>query len=295
MLLELNEEQVRLQGVVVDEYLALLVRPTPYDEVAVRAWLAVAYGEYQLPVPARIEVVDSPAAAIAIASSLTGEAVDGTDRCGICDAGWVAQYDYWWRAGVLSDEEAAQVRALKGFLSCAWDMLLLDECAIVVRRPSLITLDAEGELHSTGGAPCLSWADGGRLWAHHGTWITERIAADPRSHTAKEYLAIVDTEVRRSLSERAGWDWVAELLEATVQDRWTDPGTGLEYELLRHPGGALLRKRSPPLADGSQPWYVEPVHEDLRHARAARTWQVVRTLTPSQCEASPGLVFGSES
>jgi hypothetical protein len=293
MLSDLTTEQDAILDATAEEYIRCLTEPDPYDDVVVKTWLAIIYAACESPVPDRVEVVDSPYAACRLATALTGTVVNKLDSVGVGDAGWVARYDAYHRLGVLTDEEAHDVLALRAYLRCAWDHVLLDECAIVVRRPTLLRVDDAGELHSDDG-PAIEWADGEREYAHHGTWITEQIALRPRSHTREEYLAIAATEVRRALSERAGWVWVAELLGSAVVDVWTDPGTGLVYELLAYASGKMLRKRSPELQDGSQPWYVEPVHEDLRTARAARRWQA-SDATPDECEADPGLAYEVET
>ena len=293
MLEHLTQAQERILVEVADEYIRALTEPDPYNPETVNGWLAVAYRCCGLPKPDRVYVVDSPFAAYALATKMTSSDVTSLDGVGVCDSSWVARYDTFRRLGELSDEEAADVMSLRGFLRCAWDHILLDECAVVVRRPTVLSLDEDGLLHSAEG-PALAWADGNEEYAHHGTWISRKIALEPRSHNRSEYLGIANTEERRALCERAGWNWVAELLGATVADSWTDQVTGLSYELLAYDGGKLLRKQSPKLKDGSQPWYVEPVHETLRTARAARKWQAT-SLSPGECEQDPDLVFGVEA
>jgi hypothetical protein len=229
-----------------------------------------------------------------LAGELTGKKVTNLDTVGVPDSAWVARYDAYNRLGVLSDAETTDLPALRGFLRCAWDHILLDECAIVVRRPASILLDENGDLHSVD-KPAIAWEDGHCEYAHHGVWITEKIALRPRAYTLQEYTDLTDTEVRRALCERAGWEWVAELLGATTSSSWTDPSTGLLYELLTCIYGTkMLRKQSPTLQNGSQPIYVEPVHEDLLTARAARKWQAT-WLTVAECESDPELEYGIET
>ena len=293
MLTELTPVQDKLMDAVADEYIRNITVPEPYDRSAVRRWLEIAYDACELRCPDRIEAVASPRAAMALASELTGDPITSLDSVGVVDSAWVARYDAYHRLGVLSDAEAAGLLALRAYLQCAWDHILLDECAIVVIRPIALRADDAGDLHSID-APAIEWADGQLAYAHHGVWISEKIALRPQSHTREEYLEIEDTEVRRALSERAGWDWVAELLGATVSDSWTDPRTELKYELMSYDGGKLLRKQSPILQDGSQPYYIEPVHESLRTAQAARKWQATDE-SPDDCESDPDLVYGAES
>jgi hypothetical protein len=291
---KLTPEQEALVEQVADEYIQDLTRATLPDGEAIAKWLDIAYGLYDRKRPDRVEIVESPRAALLLASSLTGEKESWLDDCGIGDGGWVAFYDYFSRIEVLSKDESADVLALRDFMRTAWDTVLLDECAIVIQRPASLKLDDAGSLHCATG-PCIEWADGEKDYAWHGTWVTERVIIDPRSHSKEEYLAITNTEQRRALSEAAGWLWVAQLLGAATVDTWTDAETSLSYELMQCPSGeTLLAKQSPPLKDGSQPRYLEPVHEELKTARAARKWQATN-LSVLECERDPVLTYGSEA
>lgn len=292
----LTPEQEALMDIVAQEAIdAVLFAPAvPPDMDAVKAWLRVAYGLYDLPVPERIEVANSPEAAFALEKELTGSTQRQLDWCGAADAGWVSFGDYFGRIGVLTDAdpEYVQMLALKAFQRTAWDTLLLDECAIVVSRPT-VKCDDAGNLHCANG-PCITWQDGKCDYAWHGVWVPQRVITDPKSYTREEYLEITDTEVRRALGESAGWGHVVELLGAKSLNEWTDPNTGLAYELIGTDSERWLRKQSPALQSGEQPFYVEPVHEDLRTAQAARKWQAT-TLTPQECEADPVLTYRIET
>jgi hypothetical protein len=291
---ELTPEQEALCDEVVREYIDDLPVARLVDLTKVKVWLDIVYAMYGLETP-RIEVVQSPEAACERASSLTGQAQTELDWVGVGDGGWISFYDYFERVKVLTHDENADVQALKDYGRVAWDSILLDECAIVVARPITLKVDEVGNLHSATG-PCIEWGDGERDFAWHGTWMPERAITAPRTYTREEYLAITNTEERRALGEIAGWDWIAELLGSTVIDMWCDLNTGLNYELSRcaHDGPTLLRKQSPPLKDGSQPWYSEPVHENLLTAQAARKWQAT-SLSPEECEREPALQFDVES
>lgn len=293
MLEKLTQEQEELIDAIGDEYINDIIKPTPPDLAVIKRWLTIVYELYARPVPSRIEIADSPEAALALASQLLSSEQTDLDDCGIGDAGWLALYDYWHRVGVLDDGEAKEVLAMRDYMRVAWDTILLDECAIVVQRPLELHVDDMGNLHSAVG-PCIRWK-GWEDYAWHGTWVSRRTIMDPRSYSKEEYLAIKNTEQRRALAEAAGWDWVCNLLAAVCVDEWTDPNTALVYTLLRcSDGTSFLRKQSPPLKNGAQPYYIEPVHENLKTAQAARKWQATR-LTPEECEMDPGLVYGMEA
>lgn len=294
LLENLTPKQAALCEAIAEEYIADIAKPTPPDPVAIERWLDIVYGLYEMKRPARIEIAKSPHAALILATELTGEKQTYMDYCGIVDGGWLAFYDYFKRIEILSQDESADLLALRDFSRVAWDTVLLDECAIIIQRPIALHLDDAGNMHCATG-PCIEWADGEKDYAWHGTWVTERIVCSPRSHTKEEYLAITNTEQRRALSESGGWSWVAELLGAKSVDKWTDKKTRLKYDLLRcDDGQQLLSKQSPKLKDGSQPKYLEPVHEDLKTAQASRKWQAT-TLSAADCEKDPVLSYGTEA
>lgn len=297
-----------------DRYIHELTNPPPFVETDVIAWLDLVYSLFDQARPARVEYAKSAVAACELATRLTGDPVTVLDWRGVRDGGWLAFSEAFRELGVQTPEEDADAEVLRRFARSAWDTILLEEggdgehgsCAIVVLRPAALRVDAAGNLHGpiargADGAgiaePCIEWQDGSREYAVHGTWVSERVATAPRSHSREEYEAITNTEERRALGELAGWDWVVDLLGGQVVDTWTDPETQLLYELIdctAH-GQKMLRKQSPRLKDGSQPTYLEPVHEHLRTARAARKWQAVPTWTAEQCEADPVLTYGVEA
>lgn len=292
----LTPAQERLLDEVASEYIADISMTRKPDNKVINRWLKVAYGLLDAKVPERVEICASPFAALKLANELDPAGKHTTtDYTGFGDGGWLSFYDYFHRIGVLKDDEVTDLLALVEFRKVAWDTILFDGCAIVVARPIAIRTDDEGQLHAAG-APCIEWSDGEKDFSWHGMWVPERIVMDPRSYTLAEYTAISNTEERRALAESAGWNWLADLLGAKVTSSWTDDATGLAYDLLAcNDGTKLLRKQSPELKTGQQPTYLEPVHEALLTARAARKWQACPSLTPGQCEASPELSYGVEA
>lgn len=291
LLESLSEEQEALMDAVHDEYVALT--RGSMDMAAVKKWVASMYAMSDLSPPGEIEICKSPFAALRRAEELTGEKQTSTDYLGTVDSGWVAFYDYFSRIGVLGAEEVEDLLAFRAYLRCVWDSVLLDTHALLVEYPTTLERDGDGRLHCATG-PCIEWADGSKDFAWHGVWVPERVITAPRSYTKDDLAAVTSTEVRRAIGEAAGWDFVVNLLGVTTIDRWTDPKTGLSYELLGSDTEKWLRKESPKLQNGSNPSYVEPVHEDLKTAQAARKWQAT-SLSVRECEREPELSYGQES
>ena len=109
----------------------------------------------------------------------------------------------------------------------------------------------------------------------------------------------------RALAERLGWDKFFEKIGAKSFDKWIDPETKLQYELLEanhrfnEGQGKWLRMTSPRLLDGSQPSYLEPVPAGIKSAQAARRWQIVNEdgsePTVEYCNEHSELKFAEEA
>jgi len=179
---------------------------------------------------------------------------------------------------------------------CGWCWIYWD-IAIVSDRPSMCLLDDRGRLHCSGG-PALEYLDGTQVWAWHGVRVPKRVILEPKSYSSEEYRSL-PAEHRRSLGEHAGWSWVLDMLGSSPVS--VSIADGLSYELIRcSDGSQYLRMQSPILQDGSQPSYLEPVHEGLKTAAGARKWRVARDSdgrwwTPEECESDPSLSLGQHT
>jgi len=293
MINELTAEQDSvIRGIADDTIDTVLSLGKALDLDTVVRWLSVVYCEiYSAPVP-QVTVCDSPMAALELAGRLTGEICACTDRAGVADVAWLSRCMAFRAIGALSDAEVTEASMAMAYSLCVWDSVLLDEMAIVIRYPTSIRL-VDSELHSADGM-AIRFADGYGEYFWHGVCVDERLIMQPESYTADEIRAITDTEYRRALGERLGWDVFTRTLGATCVDVWVDKNTGLRYELLRTDLGQWLSKESPCLQDGRRPVYVEPVHEDIRTAAAARKWQATR-MSAGECEADPTLSYCMET
>ncbi len=82
--------------------------------------------------------------------------------------------------------------------------------ALLVRRPRVLSRDAEGRLHSETGK-CVEYHDGWGFYAWHGVRVPEQIILAPKTLTREEYLREPNVEVRRLIQERMGERFVSEL------------------------------------------------------------------------------------
>ena len=168
---------------------------------------------------------------------------------------------------------------------------------IVSDRCSVLHNDPRNRLHSADG-PAIGWSDGSCMFYWHGVRVPRRLIEQPESYTGDEYKAL-PAEQRRALGEHLGWDRVLKMLGSSPVDKAAIDG--LEYELIRcSDRSQYLRMQSPMLQDGSQPYYLEPVHEGLRTAAGARKWRVARDpsgrwWTAEECDRDPALKVGQHT
>lgn len=76
---------------------------------------------------------------------------------------------------------------------------------IVVDRPEIISLDEGGRLHAETG-PAVKFRDGYSLWSWRGVRVPEYVIEQPSEITIKKINEEDNTEIRRVMIERYGWD-----------------------------------------------------------------------------------------
>jgi hypothetical protein len=305
MLNELTPEQEALIPVVRDQWIErALGGDTEITEEKLEEMVAWLYSKAGYDAPKSIEIFDSPNECVKRAQEL-GVDVHSMDSIGLSyDSGWAAFYDYFCRIGLEAAKENEDFLKYREFLQCGiWDCICLDEVFIACRRPSMVVKDEQGRLHCETG-PAVTFGKWS-LYGWHGTIVPERVIMDPESFTSKEIQEESNSEIKRALAEVMGWDKFIEKMDMTMVDEWTDPETGLKYELLdfKNREGDLqpriLKMQSPVVHDGSQPWYVEPVDPNLQTAQAARKWQIPHMdggfPEVQDCNKKPDLSFQKET
>jgi Domain of unknown function (DUF6745) len=76
--------------------------------------------------------------------------------------------------------------------------------ALVVRRPTRLSVDGRGRLHHET-APCVEYRDGWGFWCWHGVRVAEHIVVTPAEELGKvDFFAEPNVEARRVIQERMG-------------------------------------------------------------------------------------------
>ncbi|BAY81172.1 hypothetical protein NIES267_06470 [Calothrix parasitica NIES-267] len=110
--------------------------------------------------------------------------------------------------------------------NCGWIFPYRDTC-IVCNRPTSLFFDNQNNLHADG-EPAIEYADGFKVYAHHGTWIPEKYGSIPSSQWKSQWLLSEENaELRRILIQVIGYNQICEELGAIELDSWN------EYTLLK--------------------------------------------------------------
>jgi hypothetical protein len=142
------------------------------------------------------------------------------------NASWLAYSNYF--AVYLAPYDLAALARFNELVSGYW---LGNEAALIVRRPRVLSRDAEGRLHSATGR-CIEYRDGFGFYAWHGMQVPERVILAPEQLSREDFVAERNAEMRRVIQERMGEQFMTK-----VGGEIIDSGPrGTLYEvLLSHP------------------------------------------------------------
>ena len=230
----------------------------PADPVIV-AGVAKIYSESSKPAPSEIKVYES------LQGMLKDQKETSADGIGIWRLDQIVSYRVGYE---LLGERIEELYEAEDFCFKVYDGLCYENLCCLVGYPHTYETDADGRLHCATGA-AVAWP-GQEEFFWHGQAIDAIVIREPQKVTA-DYLLNLPAEQRRASYEVLGHARVIEVLglkathEATV--------SGLSYQLYHSREEAWLRMQSPPLQDGSQPVYLEPVHERCQTCEEALAWR----------------------
>lgn len=174
---------------------------------------------------------------------------------------------------LLGEEPSPDTLAVREFAARVYDTILFDQKSVLIPWPKTYLTDDVGELHGETG-PAVEW-EGQREFFWHGHPIDACVIETPDAVTA-DYLKALPAEQRRASYEALGHERALRILG--LHPVAAAEIGGLFYELYSSEEESWLRMQSPPLQDGSQPFYVEPVHEACRTCAEALAWRATGEL-----------------
>ncbi|MEO0686723.1 MAG: DUF6745 domain-containing protein, partial [Cyanobacteria bacterium J06649_11] len=160
---------------------------------------------------------------------------------------------------------------------CGW-VFDYDNVCIVSNRPTSLSFDEQNHLHESNGKPAIEYANGFKVYAHHGTWISEKYGSIPSSQWKSQWLLSEENaELRRILIQVIGYNRICKELGAIELDSWNqytllkiENYTELEARRSTNPPETmhLLKMTCPSTGD----IHFLRVSPDITSAREAITW-----------------------
>jgi hypothetical protein len=155
-------------------------------------------------------VADSVADAVEAGVTADGEGASPEERVwssvgAYYEASWLSCFSFL--DGALAPNALQALAHFNQTISGYW---LGTEIALLVRRPTSLSLDERGRLHSTTGR-AITYRDGWGCYAWQGVRVPERVILAPETLTSEDFLNEPNIEVRRVIQERMGERFVSEL------------------------------------------------------------------------------------
>jgi len=250
----LTPEQEAQLDVYYERWLAIGMSTEPTDLEAAKAALNLVYTSAEQEPPREILHFTNPMEAAewekgrGLSSSGVGSVIYGNH-----DASWLGFYEYMHEVVGIDCSELAGLWALAR--QCGW-CWVYDDVAVITDRPSVLHVDAEGNLHCEDG-PAIAYGEGAfKLYFWHGVSVEEYIIERPEEITADKITTERNAEVVRVMVDRYGAGKYLTEINATEVGA---PFNGSQlYEAEFHDGTSIARVRainSTPEPDGTSKIY----------------------------------------
>jgi hypothetical protein len=186
----------------------------------------------------------------------------------------------------LSGDLWERAAAFEGTQQIAWAWWPHERFVVVCDRPSEIHREQVGEpgwgshrLHCETG-PAVAFRDGWAVWAINGVQVNERIVMRPETLTVNDFWAEPNTEVRRVIAERIGWDRFVDEAKLTLVHTEPDPGNpgetialyDLPEQVYGEPVRVALVTNASPERDGTRKRYGLTVPATVDTGVGAMAW-----------------------
>ncbi len=184
--------------------------------------------------------------------------------------------------GITLDEKAQELLRCKQqlFEECGLS-LPFDKICIICDRPLHLRFDSENRLHAEGES-AIAFADGYSLYFHHGVKLPEQYGkVHPDFWEAQWILDEENSELRRLLIERIGYDRICQQLQAVELDSWQeytllkiDFADDIEFNYEPHVIPAYLLKMTCPSTGHIHALRVPPEVESAKEAIRWVNWDI---------------------
>ncbi len=180
----------------------------------------------------------------------------------------VSFYDFCRQTGLKLNQIEASIKLAS---CCGWFWPMKEIC-IMTARPTTVATDSVGRLHNEKG-PCLSYADGWKMHAVHGTIVPPRLTSFLREQTFDAIAVERNVEVRRMMLDIYG---VERFLRESGAEMIQKDECGALYirrlDVEQDPVMIVCVVNSTPEPDGHYRRYFIRVPPHVRTAREAVAW-----------------------
>lgn len=150
---------------------------------------------------------------------------------------------------------------------------------IMCEKPVALNLDAQGSLHNEDG-PSMCFADGYAMWSYHGVKVPRDVIEHPEAIDAPSVFKEQNSEIRRVMCERMGWEKFVKEAKLKLVHECPDPGNAPNIirlydtpELIRGTKVRLLIcTNGTPKPNGEIPNYGITVPAEISIADEAAAW-----------------------
>ena len=258
------EQEATLPGYV-EKWVNKARTTEPIDQIETAKWVGRAYQVAGLEVPEIIYCV-SPKEAAAEIEKRGGDKslVYQASFKGNHESYWVSYYDCLCELfGITSALEVIpQVEIAK---HGGW-VVLTDEVAVMIERPSELHFNEDFELHNTDGMAC-KWPDGFGFYTWNGKAVEGWIIETPEKITKEQVMNETDADLQNILAEQYGWHKLLNEIGAKVLDTRENPVENTIEVLTTSQFGVKLMATCP-----TGRVMTMPVPNDTKTCAAAQTW-----------------------
>lgn len=178
--------------------------------------LLAIYAQEGLAAP-KITWAMSPKEGADIAAQLSSRGSSVVYDCfyGQHDSSWLSSLDFYRNELGLVEETEGVKHHIELSKLTGW-IYVYDTDAIICEKPTSISTNEEGDLHSTEG-PAIEYADGFKLFMLNGVEVTQEII-ERKEWTKEQILGEVNADIRREIIRLLGNEKTFEILGGTVVD-----------------------------------------------------------------------------
>jgi hypothetical protein len=268
----LTKEQEDQIPIYINQWTEIGLSTEPADRPAAEEGIRRMYHQAKIPHPHIIWTGSPLGNAKALADTVPQEKRQETIHNSVSqggygqhDANWVGFYMFFREVCGLVKETDPLVGITMVTKSAGWYLPHQNTCWISERH-NVLHRNQDGALHCETG-PALSYPDGFSIYAWNGVRVPQRLIMEPETYTKDEVFKADNTELRRTILDRIGWEKAFEWLGKPTHTHTDDTGTLYTFKDGDTPFNLIQLKDS-----STARQYILRVPPTVKRAREAVAW-----------------------